>query len=484
MRTLDRYIVRNFLTSALLWFVVFMALRTITDLFVNMDEFAKLDKPFGEKIAVIAQYYGYQSLVYFVELGGIIIVVAATFSLAMMNHTNELTAMLASGVSLHRVAWPIILCAMLMGGLIIFDQEVLIPQFADKLVRPRDDPFGTDKFPIRLMADGTGAVWYSNEFLPETETAKNPVVLVRDSDYRLLVRLSGSQGRPGTVDGQRGWLLSDGVIAPREGTWPNIPGVLPPQRKKRDTDPEPSKYIPVYMTKTLDKLIGELCEDYRRRKGKEVDPNGKISVEGLYVNDEMYGMLIEADRFEAAPAVPDEARTGKLIQPKFTFKTETGRMLGVFRAESATWKPRLKENDPESHWALDGGVLFYPTDLTTYDLQLRQSSRWLQYMSMADLGRLLRLKRVPDPDTARLVQHIRIADPINSLVMLLLGLPFILSRERNLKASATLCVLMVGTFYAFIYICRYINLPHTLAAALPILLFGPIAAVMFDSVKT
>jgi len=105
-------------------------------------------------------------------------------------------------------------------------------------------------------------------------------------------------------------------------------------------------------------------------------------------------------------------------------------------------------------------------------------------MSSADISRLLKLKRVPDQATAKLNQHIRIADPINNLVMLLLGLPFILSRERNLKASAAMCLLMVGVFYAFVQVCRSVDMPPTLAAALPILVFGPIAAVMFDTVKT
>ena len=68
--------------------------------------------------------------------------------------------------------------------------------------------------------------------------------------------------------------------------------------------------------------------------------------------------------------------------------------------------------------------------------------------------------------------------------MLLLGLPFILSRQRNIKASAGLCVLIVGMFYVFIYICRYMGLPDFWAAFLPLLLFGPISVLMLDSVKT
>ena len=169
MKTLDRYIVRNFLSSALLWFLILMALRIVTDLFVNMDEFTERDETFSAMVSHVLGYYSYQSLAYFIELGGVIIVAASTFSLARMNHTNELTAVLGAGVSLHRVVWPVVLCAMLLGGLIIFDQEVVIPRISEKLVRSRDDVPGTHVFPIRLMTDGSGAVWYSRRFRPPPE---------------------------------------------------------------------------------------------------------------------------------------------------------------------------------------------------------------------------------------------------------------------------------------------------------------------------
>ncbi len=122
MKTLDRYIVRNFLSAAILWFLILMSLRGVIDMFVNMDEFAKAasmrKETFLQLIGDIVNYYGYQSIAYVTELGGVIIVSAATFSLARMNHTNELTAMLASGVSLRRVVAPIVACSMAMGALL------------------------------------------------------------------------------------------------------------------------------------------------------------------------------------------------------------------------------------------------------------------------------------------------------------------------------------------------------------------------------
>ena len=69
-------------------------------------------------------------------------------------------------------------------------------------------------------------------------------------------------------------------------------------------------------------------------------------------------------------------------------------------------------------------------------------------------------------------------------ILAFLAIPFILSRERNIKASAGLSVLMAVSYFAFIHICRLVGLPPILAAFLPILLFGTVAAVMLDSIKT
>ncbi len=68
--------------------------------------------------------------------------------------------------------------------------------------------------------------------------------------------------------------------------------------------------------------------------------------------------------------------------------------------------------------------------------------------------------------------------------MLLLGLPFILSRERNIRASAGMCLLTVMGFFAFVYICQSLDISPLLGAWLPILVFGPVSIFMLDSVKT
>ena len=242
----------------------------------------------------------------------------------------------------------------------------------------------------------------------------------------------------------------------------------------------------------------EAAKERALKHNISVPPDHQIpSVSGIPpVRDGHYGMVIttrsgpEAEELVLGPVVAGRAdRDGKLNQPVFIFRADagqrhpdTGRMLGIFHADSATWVPG--ELPDKGYWQLDKGRYFFPSDLRGDDLVLRQSSRWLDLMSTAELTRLLKLGRVQDYDAAVLAKHIRFADPISNLVMLLLALPFILSRERNIRASATLSVLMVGSYFAFVHACRLVGLHPLLGAFLPIVLFGTVAAVMLDAVKT
>ncbi len=450
MKILDRYVMRNFIEAVLLSFVVLMALRIVTDLFINMDEFAEREQPFSGLIKDVVSYYGYQSLAYISQLGGLVIVSAAAFTLAKMNHTNELTAVLASGVSLYRVILPIIICALLLTGLIVVDQELVIPAVAPQLVRSRDDVQGTSTFSVRLLTDRHQTVWYARRFDPSEDKMTGPTLILRDDQFRQLASIFGREATPTKLGGQAGWLITDGSIARagRAGAdWLHTPT---------------TEEIPTSLNLAA---LG-------------AEPDGE---QAFVAVDGRYGMTIRAERRTSLPDGKGGQVEG-LINPSFTFATDGERMLGVFFASSATWR---QDEQGAGFWRLADGALFYPTDLTRDDLILRQSSRWLDYLSTRQLNRLLKLKRAPDPQRAHLAKYTRVTDPINNVVMLLLGLPFLLSREqRDVKASASLCVLMMGTFYAFIYICRYVGLSPIVAACLPALIFGPIAAVMVDSIRT
>lgn len=508
MKTLDRYIIHNFLSAAFVWFLAFMAMRIIVDMFFNMGQFAELmtkdeQFTFGALLAHIVNYYQYQSAMYFTELGGVIITASAAFSLARMNQSNELTAIMASGVSLRRVVIPIIICSLGLGGLIVADQELLIPKIRSELVRDRDDRPGVKDFRVRLEADSSHTIWSSNSFQPYYRDASGkeyprmakPLAMLRDGKGVLLARVTAAESGWGKLtfnargksEEMSGWHLQKAQMSIAPGkAWPDEPNsslvwsTLSPRQIVQGAAEELSK------------------NDLAARKAI-LDSRKKIAMTGVEkLTDKVYDFCLRAGSFEPLwqPAKDEEGRPvldaagkhkeeivgGMLEGPTFEFRGANGQTLVIFGAEYASW--HAGDGSQGGRWELTNGEMFIPSDLSPEKIALRQSSNWLDYMSSADLSKLLELHQVSDPEGAMLTKYLRIADPVNNLVMLLLGLPFILSRERNIKRSAGWCLLVVSIFYAFIYICRYMGMEPFWAAWMPLVVFGGVAAIMWDLVKT
>jgi lipopolysaccharide export LptBFGC system permease protein LptF len=494
MKTLDRYIVKTFLSSVLAVFISLLMLRVVLDMFINMDEFASSGEGVGGAIYAIVSYYGYQVFCYVMELGGIIIVLSAVFTIWRMNRTNELTAMLASGISLHRVVWPIVGLSILLGGVLLIDQEIIIPRIASKLIRDRDATEETDtedRFAVELLLDSNRTVWYSPVLDQSEGTMLMPRYTVRTRGQTLNPKSYGavfSHGvavvAPAEEFGTFGWLMTEASLHRAE------PSLI------YEVEPNTSRIH----TRLDGERIVELVLEYVARVAPDRLPEeGFPSIEPLSpqfgLHDDSYDMDLTADQL-ILPVIPEPGPDGivprvtgddatyVLVEPRFSYYVDAPdgrRLLGVIVADRAVWT----ESDVFNYWRLENGAIYYPTDLDPEGMALQRARQYYRYMSTRQLGQLLDSGKAINPHRVQLTKNIRIADPVNNIVMLLLGLPFILSRERNLKASALLCVMMVGAFFAFIYICRFLMPEQPFwAAYMPILLFGPVAAVMLDAIKT
>jgi len=180
MKILDRYVVKNFLIGYAIAFCVLIGLRIIIDLFVNLDEFTEhADLSALAVMKNILVFYALNCTLYFREFAGMITVVAASFSFSKMVRSNELVAVMASGVSLKRVIGPIVLLALLLTGVLVIDQEFIIPSLADKLVRSHDDIPGQESYNVWFISDGNGSLICSQKFDAETSTLHKPTIITR-----------------------------------------------------------------------------------------------------------------------------------------------------------------------------------------------------------------------------------------------------------------------------------------------------------------
>lgn len=185
MKILDRYVAKNFLIGYAIAFAVLIGLRVIIDLFVKIDEFT--EHPDLDTAAVIKNvltFYCLNCTLYFRDFAGMITVVAASFSFGRMVRSNELVAVMASGVSLKRIIGPIVFLAVLLTGLLVVDQELIIPRLADKLVRSHDDLPGQESYDVMFIRDGSGSLISSQRFDVETATLYKPTILQRRSTSR------------------------------------------------------------------------------------------------------------------------------------------------------------------------------------------------------------------------------------------------------------------------------------------------------------
>ncbi len=216
MKILDRYIAVNFLVGYAIAFCVLIGLWTIIDLFVNLDEFAeRMDMGVWAVAKNIVTYYGLNVTLYFRDLAGVITVVAASFSLGRMVRTNELVAMIASGVSAQRIVGPVLVLAILFTGLWVVDQEIIIPSISDKLVRSHSDVPGQEYFKAEFIVDGNGSLIYSTRFDVKTSAFQRPMIITRQVT-----------DRPGIWEVTGRITADQAVFNPQTGEWDLVNGVF------------------------------------------------------------------------------------------------------------------------------------------------------------------------------------------------------------------------------------------------------------------
>ena len=180
MKILDKYVAKNFLIGYAIAFGVLIGLRIIIDLFVNLDEFTEhADLGALAVIKNVLSFYCLNITLYFRDFAGMITVVAAAFSLGKMVRSNELVAVMASGVSLKRVIVPIGFLAVFLTMILVIDQELLIPPLSDKLVRGQDALPGQETYDVWFIADANGSLICSRTFHVKTSTLDNPTIITR-----------------------------------------------------------------------------------------------------------------------------------------------------------------------------------------------------------------------------------------------------------------------------------------------------------------
>jgi lipopolysaccharide export system permease protein len=147
MWILDRERYWSFAKAYFICFFALVGLYVVIDAFSQVDEFtewtwkaeASLSANMSSLCYNMGRYYLIKMSLIYDQICGIITMMAAIFTVTWMQRNNELLAMLAAGVSTHRVIRPVLVSAVVISGLAVVNQELIMPRFAEELQRPPDD---------------------------------------------------------------------------------------------------------------------------------------------------------------------------------------------------------------------------------------------------------------------------------------------------------------------------------------------------------
>lgn len=209
MRTLDHYILREFLRNLCLSLAVFVLLVLVVDLWEKIDTYIDHRTP----AATVARYYAFQ-IPYILSITlPMAMLLASLFSTGQLARHNELTAIKCSGISVRRTLTPLlILAAGVSIGALLFDEFVVSSSNQE---RHRIEDYDIKKKPRRTgsirrnvyLLGGGGRIYLVKSYDVENREMKH-VVIQRFARKTLIERLDAERA----IWQGDGWVFEDGIV--------------------------------------------------------------------------------------------------------------------------------------------------------------------------------------------------------------------------------------------------------------------------------
>jgi lipopolysaccharide export system permease protein len=183
MTLFDRYVLGLFLKIMLVCFTSLAGLYLIIDVFNNLDDFAQIGKREGSLWQVLAAYYAPRILGLLCEVSGLLYLLAAICTLTRLQTTNELAAVQAAGISVRRVARPILVLTALLCGLTWGAREMVLPKFRATLATTPQEILRDKPRPIVSQIDYDSLIMFRGQEILLSEKIVHGVDLQLPQDW-------------------------------------------------------------------------------------------------------------------------------------------------------------------------------------------------------------------------------------------------------------------------------------------------------------
>ncbi len=223
---IDRYLFRSQLQAFCIVFLSLAGLTFVIDAFTNLEEFVTHAEETGGLAVVLGRYYGYRLISFFDATSPIISLASGMFALSWLERHNELTALLAAGVTRWRIARPAIFFTAVVSLVAVTNREFILPEIRTAISRNAQDLSGKTEKPFEARYDHETEILFRGRTYQEaTRRIESPSLLMPPllADYGPQIDAVDALWRPVTENHPAGYLLR-GVQTP-----PDIDS-LPPLR--------------------------------------------------------------------------------------------------------------------------------------------------------------------------------------------------------------------------------------------------------------
>jgi lipopolysaccharide export system permease protein len=208
MQLIDRYILKLFLLYLVAGIAVFVTLY----LTVDVMSFAMRHTDAGT--GSLIKYYGYHAPWVIYQLMPVACLMATLFTMASLNRTNELTALFSLGMSLMRVAMPILIAVAVLSLGVFGVGDQVLPRLLQK--RNYVEYVEIKRRPGLYSTVKTNKIWFRTENIlfniktlnPESGRAQGITLYYFDPNWQLTQLISASEVEmKGSV-----WDLKNGLV--------------------------------------------------------------------------------------------------------------------------------------------------------------------------------------------------------------------------------------------------------------------------------
>lgn len=208
MQLIDRYILKLFLVFLAAGILIFVTLYLAVDAMSFAVRYSDADT------SSLIKYYSYHTPWIIYQLMPVACLMATLFTLSTLNKTNELTALFSMGMSLRRVAAPILISVVIVSIIVFFVGDQVLPRLIQK--RNYVEFVEIKKRPGLYSTVKTNKIWFRTENIlfniktlsPETASAQGITLYYFDPAWQLTQLIAAA--RVEMKDNM--WELKDGLV--------------------------------------------------------------------------------------------------------------------------------------------------------------------------------------------------------------------------------------------------------------------------------